>query len=405
MSDFTQSYHLSGRRMGMFLCLCIGSFATVFGQSFQLSFKHLTPESGLSQTVNHHIVKDGEGFVWIGSEDGLNRFDGNNSKIFAPDIKQRSISGKNILGIVSSSNGNLWVGTENGLQCRSARATNFKLVKTNDSDGMSPAIPLGEYQSTILVLQPISGKLILVDSAQNSLGVIPQRLPVKDIERVFAVESFIGNERTLFLLADKGLFSFSWAAVNVNPVKSYNRIIESKLGKTDVQSICAQGDSLLWLATNKGLFKFFPSTSKLVAFKDLNGRICRDIQSMAIGIDGLLFAGTLEDGCLVISPNKQKIVQHFRNNLTDRSSLGGNSVLSIMTDTLYNVWMALDLVGIDFANSQKRKFQVWPEAPNNVSTFVRPEIQTMAVDSTGNIWTGNKLRGITVFDEQRRFLR
>src|SRR5690606_24571945 len=113
------------RRIVALILLCVGF---VFGvrietQAQGLQFKQLTPNEGLSQSNVSAITQDAFGFMWIGTENGLNRYDGYQVKIYRNDRDDpTSIPSNNIRSLFSDSQGHLWIGTSAGLS-RYDRAT------------------------------------------------------------------------------------------------------------------------------------------------------------------------------------------------------------------------------------------------------------------------------------------
>ncbi|MDA3816299.1 MAG: hypothetical protein PF486_02910, partial [Prolixibacteraceae bacterium] len=96
------------------LLMLIGNLLN--GQTQNRSFEHFSVEDGLSQSLVHSICQDTLGFIWIGTDDGLNRFDGHDFVVYKnkPNDKH-SIVGNTILALFEDSKYNLWVGTEQGL--------------------------------------------------------------------------------------------------------------------------------------------------------------------------------------------------------------------------------------------------------------------------------------------------
>ena len=85
-------------------------------QSQNIRFKHLTTNDGLSQSWVHSVIQDKYGFMWIGSEDGLNRYDGNSFRIYKNNFRdQYSISNNGILTLFENNKWDLWIGTRKGL--------------------------------------------------------------------------------------------------------------------------------------------------------------------------------------------------------------------------------------------------------------------------------------------------
>ncbi len=85
-------------------------------QTKNIQFKHLTVDDGLSHSWVHSIIQDKFGFIWLGTDDGLNRYDGNTFRIYRNTPKNMySISSNGILCIYEDTKGNLWIGTRQGL--------------------------------------------------------------------------------------------------------------------------------------------------------------------------------------------------------------------------------------------------------------------------------------------------
>eukprot|EP01136_Pigoraptor_vietnamica_P044528 Opistho-1_new@21391 len=107
-----------------FLYFCLGMSA--FAQIPNLKFKHITNEQGLSNSTIENIYQDSRGFIWFGSRDGLNRYDGNEIVVFKNDPNdEKSISDNYITHIQEDKNKTLWVGTINGLNRFDERKNSF----------------------------------------------------------------------------------------------------------------------------------------------------------------------------------------------------------------------------------------------------------------------------------------
>ncbi|MBL8152129.1 MAG: histidine kinase, partial [Blastocatellia bacterium] len=80
-----------------------------------IQFEHLSIEQGLSQSTVTSIVEDHLGFIWFGTEEGLNKYDGYGFTVYKPKLQNRdSLLGKNITSLLHDSTKTLWVGTRNG---------------------------------------------------------------------------------------------------------------------------------------------------------------------------------------------------------------------------------------------------------------------------------------------------
>jgi ligand-binding sensor domain-containing protein len=98
------------------VAVCLALMSTcMFSQSADIRFKHLRIEDGLSQSSVHAIAQDRIGFLWFGTEDGLNRYDGYTFTVYRHDpLDSFSISDNYITRLLTGRNGDLWIGTFNG---------------------------------------------------------------------------------------------------------------------------------------------------------------------------------------------------------------------------------------------------------------------------------------------------
>ena len=119
--------------------LFIFAFTIINSAAQEYKFSHITEDNGLSQGVVNCIMQDSRGFMWFGTQDGLNKYDGYNIKIFKHDPKDtNSISNNYIYCIFEDNNNNLWIGTSGGgLSEYNLSTGKFKTHAHSDSDAYS----------------------------------------------------------------------------------------------------------------------------------------------------------------------------------------------------------------------------------------------------------------------------
>ena len=128
-----------------FLCfVIICSFPSIITGNDQLKnnglsirFKHLQTQQGLSSNVSGSILQDRSGFLWIGTDAGLNRYDGYGIKVYRQNNKLNSISNDVIKCIYEDNHGNLWIGTDRGLNKYSPKNDYFTPFLSNEDDKFS----------------------------------------------------------------------------------------------------------------------------------------------------------------------------------------------------------------------------------------------------------------------------
>lgn len=118
--------------------ILLSGAALAFGQGQHRPFGSLTTLQGLSETSNPYVFRDTRGFLWVGSIDGLNRFDGRQVQVFKPDSNQlHSIRGKNIQSqFFEDKGGDIWFTTEKAINCYRAQTGNFEhfFVRNNQQN-------------------------------------------------------------------------------------------------------------------------------------------------------------------------------------------------------------------------------------------------------------------------------
>ncbi len=126
--------------------------STVKSQTY--NFKKYQVENGLSTNLTTSVIQDSKGFIWIGTRDGLNRFDGYNFKVFRHNTKDSNSLESSIINCVyEDRKGTLWVGTEKGI---------FKYNPFNES-----FTPINEAPNNSNVKGPIRARSIVMDAAEN----------------------------------------------------------------------------------------------------------------------------------------------------------------------------------------------------------------------------------------------
>ncbi|MBL7825453.1 MAG: hypothetical protein JNJ57_02405, partial [Saprospiraceae bacterium] len=184
-------------------------------------FSHFTEKDGLTDNQVQCILRDQQGFLWVGTSRGLNRYDGHTFKHFLPDTRQaqRTVSNENILDIRQDSFGYIWIATANGLNRYDPRTERFKVWKnTGRADGSLP----------------------------NSL--------------IWNI--FIDQQQQLWLACDNRdvcRFNPQTGVFTTYPWKSFLDAVHPKSATTDYKTIYyyrPNGDTGIWFMTNFGLFSF-----------------------------------------------------------------------------------------------------------------------------------------------------
>ena len=144
-----------------------------------LSFKHLDTRQGLSQSSVIAILQDSKGYIWFGTRDGLNKFDGTKFTKFRHNSEdETSISHSWITCIFEDRNKNIWVGTKNGLNLFNPKLNNFKQIKSN-TKGISV----------------VDNQIWDITQVEKNRVLVSTKKGLTDINYAMAISSYITNEK------------------------------------------------------------------------------------------------------------------------------------------------------------------------------------------------------------------
>lgn len=264
----------------------------------QAVFQHYTTANGLSDMEVLCITQDRFGYYWIGSADGLNKFDGYNFQVFRHDpSRPRSLSGNIIECIEEDRDGNLWVGTNRGLNCYHRNSNDFSRYLHDPNNSASPG---GNHVRAILASGDTSLWFETMEGTLNHLnrrtGVVTRYPHVaasqpeyhyhaieEDREgrlwiggRFMQVMWFDPREKVFHILAtdaddptrkresdvsdylEDGRGDFWVAGVDGFYQMDKTSGAVEKMLSISTWSMVEDAHGMLWLATGSGLFKFDP---------------------------------------------------------------------------------------------------------------------------------------------------
>lgn len=359
--------------------------------SQNLKFKRLSIDEGLSTVSVNSIFQDSQNFIWIGTQDGLNRFDGYHVKTYKTDqYSSTAISSNNINCFYEDKDNNLYIGTEDGglsvLNKRTEKFTNYRSSKEKKSLSSN---------SVRYILSLNANELLL--ATENTVNLF--NITTKQFERISCMDSvqpvnlkyiYKDSKNRIFIASmGNGLYEYDARLKKIfsHPIP---KTISGKT-KTAIQSEkynmrCITGiNNNIWCGSDDGIVIFDPETN---TFTDVinfgleskyNNRIVsfsgvQDSSYVWIGTWGGLVKYNINNGSYAISTNDQANV----------SSLSDNKISYLLTDNQHNLWVATQDKGINIYFVSSNKFPLWDFHSGLSNDFIYSVLQT----ADGTIWVG-----------------
>ncbi|WP_432734810.1 two-component regulator propeller domain-containing protein [Maridesulfovibrio sp. FT414] len=383
------------------LAIFLGTVQQVWAFQKELRFQRFSLNEGLSQSSLLCMLQDSRGFMWFGTYDGLNRYDGRHIKIYTNTKSPDSLSDSNIRALYEDSTGLLWVGTKDGGLNYYHRATdtfrNFIPEKDNP-DSIS-----GKNVSCIY--EDSKGRLwVGTHSGLNIYDRASGRF--RKFENSDSPDSISHNEiRTIFEDMDGRIWVGTAAGLNLfmekdGSFKRYNNNPKSDTTICDDTILCffQKNKGELWIGTKKGISIHNPETD---SFKTLFRSL--EINDIYEDGSGNLWLGTLEGlarrypETAGLAPEEMRFA-FFKNNQLDPYSLSDNKVTSILEDQSGVLWVGTYADGLSILTPKMQAFGLVNRQPWKDNTIPGQEVSALLEDSEGLVWIGTYKNGLSIYN-------
>ena len=385
------------------ICLLI-SVNISSGQGIQ--FDHYAVRDGISQSIALCIFQDSEGYMWFGTQNGLNKFDGYSfEKYFSDPSDTNTISSSWIFDITEDANGFLWIGTKGGLNKFDKKTGLFTRVSSidgNSPDNTGFIYGITSDSSNIYVNQ--SSILSIINFNTGSLESYTNTY---ERERALYDAGFpiiTDNKGLIWMGSQNGLSSFDLQDKRFNNYThsgsdpgtiSHNHItalFEDKLGN-------------ILIGTENGLNIFYIKTKKIIRYYQDNsqpGSLSNNfIRSIIQDHNGAIWIGTDGGGLNKMTYNEttgSADFIHFRSGTNMTSSLSHDIVHSLYEDASNNLWIGT-LAGVDKTDLKKKSIRTYMKSDNpNSINLLDNVIASVYQDSDGKLWIGNWGKGLNILD-------
>lgn len=323
------------------------SYASI---SRSIKFNNITIEDGLSQSTVDAMYQDSRGYIWIGTNDGLNRYNGYEFKHYKNDkYDKNSLINNYIIDITEDKNGYMWVSTFGGISRINPDTETIKNYYAEEDRG---------------------------NLSDNN---ICQILSTKD-NRIIAATVYGLN------LYDEENDKF---------IRILDK--EDDLPSQYIYSVKEDYRGHIWIGTEKGLVEFDQDFNMLNSYKDTIGN--SEVYNIYDDLQGHIWVCTLGNGLFRINLNDNS-VDNYKNN-EDEYSILSNNIKDVLFDSKSNLWIATDK-GLCSFNYKKEIFTSYKKESYESDSILDDKTRCLLRDSSGLIWVG-AYSGISVFNPNSSF--
>jgi ligand-binding sensor domain-containing protein len=448
-------YHKTGMLITWMTALflaCLFHWQPVNAQQTNIKFDRLTTEKtltvkGLSQNSVYCLLQDTQGFIWIGTWDGLNKYDGYDFVIYNTE---NGLSNPTINTLCEDDEKNIWIGTDNGLNLLDRKtgnigrfhnepgntnslsddfinhvyqdrqgllwiSTSFGLNRFNKDQGIFTSYNFFEHNSDSslsnfisCVIEDQAGRLwIGTHAGIHCFNLEKQSFKAYKIENDPTKANFIRSNYIRDIEDDESGNIYA-ATLNgiyiISPEKGviHHMDVEEKEDRTlsgkQVNTLLIDAKGLVWIGTNSGLDLYNPSLNIISHFKSGASatRLSNDdIRSIYQDQAGTIWIGTYK-GLNKVDQSPSRFT-HFQNEPEDPNSLTDNIVYAILEDENNLIWIGT-YGGINIYDRKNDRFSFIRHNPDNPESLSSDKIRTIVLDSSGYLWAGTESSGMNRID-------
>ncbi|MDO4819573.1 MAG: two-component regulator propeller domain-containing protein, partial [Prevotella sp.] len=346
-------------------------------------------KDGLSRNMVVAITQDQMGFMWFGTRNGLNRFDGHNfKKYFRSDV---GLEGNDISSLLTTEDGSLWIGGGTGLYKYDFSNESFKRIAIKASDGV-------EIRSNVNQICAFGNDLIIVTDRQGLFfyDTAEEKLTHNPFENHFNITAVTCDTKQRIWLSfyDKGLYYID------KSLKNEKKLIiptdAKRFEGVPIRGIIATEQNQLIIGTEgKGVFMLNLNTMVVTSmFEDMSNK-GKTVHTLTRHENDIIAA--TEDGIYVYEMLTHN-ASHYHNELSNPMSLADNSIQSLYCDNKGGIWIGTYFGGVCYSPYKPMLFESsFPRIDVSNSIHGR-RVREIVEDNQGYLWIGTEDGGLNRFN-------
>lgn len=374
----------------------------------EVSFYHIKNEDGLSQNSVNCILQDSLGFMWLGTESGLNKYDGLSFTKYKSSSKNpNSLSNSSVQCFCEDNKNRLWIGTYTGLNrfnLKTGRITRF-LHDPDKAESLS--------HNWITVIYEDKKGVIWIGTNGGGLNRYD-----REKKRFFHYQKHPGDSQgishdVITSICETGSGAL-WVGTRdgLNLLESgTDRFItytndprdQKSLSHHDITAVFYDHAGCLWVGTKDGLNRMHQERGVFQRFshelRDPKSLSHKEITALFEDNKGNLWIGT-KRGLNLFERKTETFVRYIHYS-DDPESISDNVINTIAEDRSGILWVGTHIGGISLKNPEGKKFHLYRHNPGYPNSLSGNRVKSFFEDSTGAFWVGTMEKGLNKFDRER----
>lgn len=364
---------------------------------------HLKIEQGLSNNSVRCIYQDKNGFMWFGTYDGLNCYDGTEFKVFRNKLNDPNSLPHNYIYTINEDNhGNVWVGTGQGIAIYNRLFSKFtpdyyRPYESKRTEKITCSVNIIEKDAKENIYIGTNGWGLFVHHGKDVAKQIPY-ITGEQVNANYTVQGIIkdGSQRIWLFIQNYGLCLYDDSKEKIIPI---NGSLKS------ANCMIVDGENNIWVGTSNGLYKYAISANAYT--KHYGERIgelsSSNVASLAFNNNGNLWIGTDGGGVNILNVSTGSFDYILPAEGQDK--LCSESIFSIYNDDESRVWLGTMKGGVNILDAKKNRFRTIARDPFSNNSLSINFIYSFFEDTNGKLWIGTDGGGITTWDRQSNIFK